>query len=122
MLGSAGWKGWVEGVVAKVTSAMPEPTEAKKILPLGLMLFFILFDYTILRDTKVKGERYPRRSFALSLFFRQRNRNGRGASSCFTGRAVDQLWGRTLFRTVPHGLWDKIGGILSWITFAVEKG
>lgn len=54
MLTSAGWKGWVEGVVAKVTSAMPEPTEAKKILPLGLMLFFILFDYTILRDTKVK--------------------------------------------------------------------
>eukprot|EP00904_Undaria_pinnatifida_P004045 jgi/Undpi1/13641/HiC_scaffold_9.g03295.m1 len=51
-LGSTGWKGWVEGLVEKVTSAMPEPTEAKKILPLGLMLFFILFDYTILRDTK----------------------------------------------------------------------
>ena len=53
-LGSTGWKGWVEGLVEKVTSAMPEPTEAKKILPLGLMLFFILFDYTILRDTKVR--------------------------------------------------------------------
>lgn len=48
-----GWQGWVDGVVAKVKGALPEPAEAKKILPLGLMLFFILFDYTILRDTKV---------------------------------------------------------------------
>lgn len=112
MLGSAGWKGWVEGIVAKVTSAMPEPTEAKKILPLGLMLFFILFDYTILRDTKVKGERYIRRCFAVSVFFPKRNRNDRGALSCVTGRAVGRLWGLTLFRTnralrfVGQNRWD----------------
>ncbi|CAN0411881.1 unnamed protein product, partial [Hapterophycus canaliculatus] len=41
------------GVVANLKEGFPEPAEAKKILPLGLMLFFILFDYTILRDTKV---------------------------------------------------------------------
>lgn len=52
---ATGWQGWVDEVVAKVKDALPEPTEAKKILPLGLMLFFILFDYTILRDTKVSG-------------------------------------------------------------------
>src|SRR5216684_705417 len=27
-------------------------TEMKKFLPMGLMMFFILFNYTILRDTK----------------------------------------------------------------------
>ncbi|CAM9916579.1 unnamed protein product, partial [Choristocarpus tenellus] len=32
--------------------ALPGPTEAKKLVPLALMFFFILFDYTILRDTK----------------------------------------------------------------------
>ncbi|CBJ30232.1 plastidic ATP/ADP transporter [Ectocarpus siliculosus] len=49
---AGGWQGWMDGAVAKVKEALPEPSEAKKILPLGLMLFFILFDYTILRDTK----------------------------------------------------------------------
>ena len=28
------------------------PKELKKVVPLGLMFFFILFSYTILRDTK----------------------------------------------------------------------
>jgi ATP:ADP antiporter, AAA family len=31
---------------------MPTKTELKKLLPLGLMFFCILFNYTILRDTK----------------------------------------------------------------------
>lgn len=31
----------------------PSKKELKKLLPLGTMLFFILFNYTILRDTKV---------------------------------------------------------------------
>ena len=31
---------------------LPPRKELKKVLPLGLMFFFILFDYTILRDTK----------------------------------------------------------------------
>lgn len=31
---------------------LPPPSELKKVLPLGLMFFFILFNYTILRDTK----------------------------------------------------------------------
>lgn len=44
---------WGQDVVEKVKAAMPNATEAKKMLPLGIMLFFILFDYTILRDTKV---------------------------------------------------------------------
>lgn len=33
-------------------SAVPASKTVKKLLPLGLMLFFILFNYTILRDTK----------------------------------------------------------------------
>ena len=33
--------------------AWPSKKELKKLLPLGTMLFFILFNYTILRDTKV---------------------------------------------------------------------
>ncbi|CAN0249585.1 unnamed protein product, partial [Ectocarpus sp. 13 AM-2016] len=49
---AGGWQVWVNEAVAKVKEALPERSEAKKILPLGLMLFFILFDYTILRDTK----------------------------------------------------------------------
>ena len=31
---------------------LPPKKELKKVLPLGLMFFFILFNYTILRDTK----------------------------------------------------------------------
>jgi AAA family ATP:ADP antiporter len=36
----------------------------QKIIPLGLMFFSILFNYTILRDTKVRGEveRLPQNS------------------------------------------------------------
>mgnify|MGYP002879336175 CR=1 FL=1 len=33
-------------------SWLPPPKELKKVLPLGAMFFFILFNYTILRDTK----------------------------------------------------------------------
>lgn len=37
----------------EATSEVPkQSSELKKILPLGLMFFFILFNYTILRDTK----------------------------------------------------------------------
>ena len=35
-----------------LASILPPPKELKKVLPLGLMFFFILFNYTILRDTK----------------------------------------------------------------------
>lgn len=35
---------------------MPTKTELKKLLPLGLMFFCILFNYTILRDTKDVSE------------------------------------------------------------------
>ena len=38
---------WIQSV------AWPSKKELKKLLPLGTMLFFILFNYTILRDTKV---------------------------------------------------------------------
>jgi len=40
------------GPLARLTSALPPKKELKKIFPLGLMFFFILFNYTILRDTK----------------------------------------------------------------------
>ena len=40
------------GPLAGIKSALPPPKELKKVLPLGLMFFFILFNYTILRDTK----------------------------------------------------------------------
>jgi AAA family ATP:ADP antiporter len=40
------------GPLAKLKQSMPPPKELKKVLPLGLMFFFILFSYTILRDTK----------------------------------------------------------------------
>jgi ATP:ADP antiporter, AAA family len=36
----------------KIQSALPTPEERKKLFPLGLMFFCILFNYTILRDTK----------------------------------------------------------------------
>ncbi len=38
-----------------------EPLTWAKIIPLGIMFFCILFNYTILRDTKVG--RWPRRVF-----------------------------------------------------------
>jgi AAA family ATP:ADP antiporter len=40
------------GPLAKLASMLPPKKELKKVLPLGLMFFFILFNYTILRDTK----------------------------------------------------------------------
>lgn len=40
---------WIQSV------SWPSKKELKKLLPLGTMLFFILFNYTILRDTKVRG-------------------------------------------------------------------
>lgn len=36
----------------RVQSLMPEPEERKKLIPLAIMFFFIIFNYTILRDTK----------------------------------------------------------------------
>mmetsp|Transcript_11847 Transcript_11847/g.24137 ORF Transcript_11847/g.24137 Transcript_11847/m.24137 type:complete len:573 (-) Transcript_11847:312-2030(-) len=39
---------WID----KLGALVPTPTERKKLLPLGLMFFVILFNYTILRDTK----------------------------------------------------------------------
>lgn len=44
-------KGFREGLKALI----PTKSERKKLLPLGLMFFCILFNYTILRDTKVRG-------------------------------------------------------------------
>ncbi|KAJ1640917.1 TLC ATP/ADP transporter-domain-containing protein [Pavlovales sp. CCMP2436] len=40
---------------------LPPANELKKVLPLGLMFFFILFNYTILRDTKARA---PKQLFA----------------------------------------------------------
>ena len=40
------------GPLAKLKESLPPPKELKKVVPLGLMFFFILFSYTILRDTK----------------------------------------------------------------------
>ncbi|GAX24285.1 ATP:ADP antiporter, AAA family [Fistulifera solaris] len=36
----------------RIQSLIPEPQERKKLLPLAIMFFFIIFNYTILRDTK----------------------------------------------------------------------
>lgn len=41
-----------EGAEQPKPAAAASPKTLKKILPLGAMLFFILFNYTILRDTK----------------------------------------------------------------------
>ena len=40
------------GPLSKLKASLPPAKELKKVLPLGLMFFFILFAYTILRDTK----------------------------------------------------------------------
>jgi ATP:ADP antiporter, AAA family len=40
------------GLGARLKALVPTPVERKKLLPLGLMFFCILFNYTILRDTK----------------------------------------------------------------------
>ncbi|GMH81368.1 hypothetical protein TrVE_jg5151 [Triparma verrucosa] len=41
-----------KGFLSKVKASIPPANERKKLLPLGLMFFCILFNYTILRDTK----------------------------------------------------------------------
>jgi len=41
-----------KGFVEKFKSAIPPRSERKKLIPLASMFFFILFNYTILRDTK----------------------------------------------------------------------
>eukprot|EP00578_Thalassiosira_sp_NH16_P010035 CAMPEP_0181121002 /NCGR_PEP_ID=MMETSP1071-20121207/24488_1 /TAXON_ID=35127 /ORGANISM="Thalassiosira sp., Strain NH16" /LENGTH=577 /DNA_ID=CAMNT_0023205757 /DNA_START=187 /DNA_END=1920 /DNA_ORIENTATION=- len=40
------------GFIQKIKSKIPPAAERKKLVPLALMFFFILFNYTILRDTK----------------------------------------------------------------------
>jgi len=41
-----------KGFLSRVTSVIPPAEERQKIVPLALMFFCILFNYTILRDTK----------------------------------------------------------------------
>lgn len=41
-----------KGFVEKMKSKLPTKSERKKLVPLAMMFFFILFNYTILRDTK----------------------------------------------------------------------
>jgi len=41
-----------QGFIAKMKSKIPTKSERKKLVPLAMMFFFILFNYTILRDTK----------------------------------------------------------------------
>lgn len=41
-----------KGFMEKLKSKIPPSNERKKLIPLGAMFFFILFNYTILRDTK----------------------------------------------------------------------
>lgn len=57
----------VAPVQAAAGDATPEPSKKilgydaitwQKIIPLGFMFFCILFNYTILRDTKVRGLRW----------------------------------------------------------------
>lgn len=49
---SAGTPGAPKGVIEKFKESLPTPSERKKLVPLGIMFFTILFNYTILRDTK----------------------------------------------------------------------
>jgi AAA family ATP:ADP antiporter len=42
----------VSNITEQIKSSIPPANERKKLLPLGLMFFCILFNYTILRDTK----------------------------------------------------------------------
>jgi len=41
-----------KGLFSKLKSAIPPASERQKLVPLALMFFCILFNYTILRDTK----------------------------------------------------------------------
>ena len=42
-----------KGFLQKIKSVIPPANERKKLIPLAMMFFCILFNYTILRDTKV---------------------------------------------------------------------
>lgn len=42
-----------KSMLQKIKSVIPPANERKKLIPLALMFFCILFNYTILRDTKV---------------------------------------------------------------------
>ena len=44
-----------KGMLNKLKSVMPPKNERKKLFPLGMIFFCILFNYTILRDTKGKS-------------------------------------------------------------------
>lgn len=52
VLMSAETPGAPKGALAKFKESLPTPSERKKLIPLGIMFFTILFNYTILRDTK----------------------------------------------------------------------
>lgn len=41
-----------KGLLGRLASVIPPAAERQKLIPLGLMFFCILFNYTILRDTK----------------------------------------------------------------------
>ena len=41
-----------EGLIGRIKAALPPRHELRKMIPLTLMFFCILFNYTILRDTK----------------------------------------------------------------------
>lgn len=43
---------WQQGWWAKFKSELPTRVERKKIVPLTIMFFSMLFSYTVLRDTK----------------------------------------------------------------------
>lgn len=49
---SASTKPASSSLLSKLKSSLPPRSERKKLLPLASMFFFILFNYTILRDTK----------------------------------------------------------------------
>lgn len=44
-----------KGFFQKIKSVIPPANERKKLIPLAMMFFCILFNYTILRDTKVRS-------------------------------------------------------------------
>lgn len=49
---SAETPGAPKSAMEKFKESLPTPSERKKLVPLGIMFFTILFNYTILRDTK----------------------------------------------------------------------
>lgn len=56
-------QGFREGLKALI----PTKIERKKLVPLGLMFFCILFNYTILRDTKVSERSNRLNSISLHI-------------------------------------------------------